>query len=101
MLSRQVPLHQQAEKVVDSALIAASGGFQPGKNVRIETNGYSLFLGPIEPADDIVRWNFLGFQGSSPPKTVTKSTGTLYIDSRRKAAYAQVQIRKLHSAIRL
>ncbi len=93
MPSRQVALHQQAEKVVDSDLIAAAGSFQPGKDIGVETYGYGLFLWPIELSNDIVRWDFLGFQGSSPPKTVTKSTGTLYIDSRRKAAYAQVQAR--------
>jgi hypothetical protein len=61
-LSSPVPLHQQAEKVIDSGLISTAGSSQPCKNICIETNRNSLLFGPIELADDIVRWYFPNFR---------------------------------------
>jgi hypothetical protein len=62
LLSLPVPLHQQAEKVIDSGLIAAAGSFQPSKDIRINSDCDSLLFRPIELADDRVRWYFSNFR---------------------------------------
>ena len=54
LLSRPAPLHQKAEKAVNSGLISAAGSFQPCEDIRINPDSYSLLLRPVELADDSV-----------------------------------------------